>query len=674
MIKIHFYIKFNTQFGESLLLSANIPQLGNQLPGAAVTMNYLNEAYWTYDLELDNAPGNLPGIIHYKYLFKDKNGVTNEEWDDNKIIDLKKITAEEIHLEDTWNFAGQPENAFFTSPFSKVLIPQSKSPVRAQPYRGNTHIFKVKAPLLQKHEVLCLLGSSKILGKWNVENPEWMSKENNWWSTKVNLSGEAFPIAYKYAVYNNKTKQFVRYEDGNNRLLHNYTGKKKVIILHDGFVHFTGNAWRGAGVAIPVFSLRSAKSLGTGEFTDIKLLVDWAKKTGMRVIQLLPVYDTTETHTWKDSYPYNAISAFALHPLYLNVEILATKENAQPVKSFDRKRKQLNDLPDVDYEAVMQYKWEIITQLYQKQKPHFFQKEEYKLFFEAHRDWLVPYAAYSYLRDISGTSDYTQWKEYNHYDTGAIEKLTHPSRKHFDKIGIYYYVQYHLHTQLKEATDYAHAKGIILKGDIPIGVNRFSCDAWMEPGLFHMDMQAGAPPDDFSVKGQNWGFPTYNWETMRQDGFDWWRRRFKQMSCYFDAFRIDHILGFFRIWSIPSHAVEGVMGHFVPAIPVQAERIAKQINHFDPKRFCEPYITDAVLRELVGENINLVKDFLELREDASYSLKADFSTQRKVEAHFASLEINEENKLLQSVLYDLISNVILFEEDGSQYQQFHFRI
>ncbi len=674
MIKIHFYIHFHTQFGESLQLSGNIPQLGNLDTGAAVTMNYLNEEYWSYVLEFNTPPASLPGGIRYKYLFKDKIGRVTEEWNDGKLIPLQKITAGEIHLQDTWNFAGQYENAFFTSPFREILLPPAPSPVKPGPYYGNTHVFKVKAPLLQKSEVICLLGGTAVLGEWDTARPVRMSREDDWWTAKVNLSGAVFPVPYKYAVYDSKTIAFIRYEDGDNRLLHDSAGKKKLSIVHDGFVHFMHAAWRGAGVNIPVFSLRSKKSLGTGEFTDIKLLVDWTKKTGMRMIQLLPVNDTTATHTWKDSYPYNAISAFALHPLYLNVEIIARKEDADIIRSLGKKRKQLNDLAEIDYEEVMRYKWEIIKQLYHAQKKAFFEQEAYRQFMENNRHWLIPYAAYSYLRDTYNTSKYTEWKQYSSYDKKAVEKLSSADQKHFDGIGIYYFIQFHLHTQLKEATGYAHTNGIMVKGDIPIGVNRYSCDAWMEPELFHMDMQAGAPPDDFAVKGQNWGFPTYNWERMQQDGYEWWRRRFKQMSNYFDAFRVDHVLGFFRIWSIPAHAVEGVMGRFVPAIPVAAATFSEKGILFDYGRFCEPYITDAVLYELLGEHRNLVKDFLDLRQDGSYALKPSFSTQRKVEAYFSSLDINEENILLQSALYDLISNVILFEEEGSQQQQFHFRI
>ena len=132
---------------------------------------------------------------------------------------------------------------------------------------------------------------------------------------------------------------------------------------------------------------------------------------------------------------------------------------------------------------------------------------------------------------------------------------------------------------MREAAEYAHAHGLILKGDIAIGVYRHGADVWQHPELFHTDLQAGAPPDAFAVKGQNWGFPTYNWPRMMEDGFAWWRRRFEQMSCYFDAFRIDHILGFFRIWSSPAHAVEGILGYFVPAIPVKVEEFAARGIH-----------------------------------------------------------------------------------------------
>lgn len=674
MATIHFYIRFSTQFGQGLLLSGNIAPLGNGDTARAVNMQYLNDSFWHYELQLDNDPAALPPLIKYRYLLREKNGSIYEEWPDGKCIDIKKITAEEICVTDTWNFAGQNENALYTDPFQQVLLPAATSPVKPRPYRGNTHIFKVKAPLLQKDEVICLLGSSPVLGSWDIAKAVGMSKESIWWTVKLNLGNDTFPVAYKYAVFNTATKTFIRYEEGDNRLLHDNNSKKKVTILHDGFVHFSNNTWRGAGVSIPVFSLRSSRGSGVGEFTDIKLLADWAKKAGLQLIQLLPVNDTIHTKTWRDSYPYNAISAFALHPLYLNLDEVARTEDKAILEQYSKKKKALNELPEVDYEKVMLYKWDIIKKLYRQQKRAFFKDPSYLDFFEKSRSWLAPYAAYSYLRDKNQTADFTAWEEHAVFNAKAVEELCNPSQKDFDQAGIYFFVQYHLHKQLKSAADYAHKKGIILKGDIPIGVNRHSCDAWMNPELFHMDMQAGAPPDDFADKGQNWGFPTYNWELMEHDHFEWWKRRFEQMSCYFDAFRIDHILGFFRIWSIPSHAVEGVMGHFVPALPVHINEFARKGITFEYARLCRPFINDDVLRQLLGENTAPVMDFLTAHDDGTYSLKEAFATQRQVEAYFATQEITDENIQLQSVLYDLVSNVIVFEAAPSPAQHFHFRI
>jgi 4-alpha-glucanotransferase len=149
-----------------------------------------------------------------------------------------------------------------------------------------------------------------------------------------------------------------------------------------------------------------------------------------------------------------------------------------------------------------------------------------------------------------------------------MKEFSSPDQPHFDDIAVNYFIQYHLHVQLSEAASYAHAHGVVLKGDIPIGVNRNSVDTWVSPELFHMQMQAGAPPDMFSVKGQNWELPTYDWDEMERTGFDWWKKRFSQMSNYFDTFRIDHILGFFRIWQIPIQQVEGIMGYLNPSIPI----------------------------------------------------------------------------------------------------------
>ncbi len=669
-MKIQFYLRFFTQIGQSLYITGNCNQLGNNELDAAVSMQYLTDEFWTVSIDLGS---DFENELQYNYLLKNENGETVMEWGNDRVVEVMKLNVDELTLIDTWNHAGEFENAFFTQPFQEVLLPKPK-PAKPKTLKGVTHIFKIKAPLLKEDEVLFVCGSNESFANWSTSEPMLMQREENWWVAKLNLSKESFPVAYKYGIFNTNTKSFVQFETGNNRILYDSYAKKKMSILHDGFAQLPNSTWKGAGVAIPVFSLRTKNSFGTGEFTDIKVLVDWAKKVDMKLIQILPINDTTATQTWVDSYPYSAISAFALHPMFINLEELAGDAAHKVVTSLKKKQKQLNDLTEIDYEQVMKYKWSAINELYEEQKAEFHEDVKYFEFFDLNRHWLVPYAAFSYLRDKYNTVDFSKWKMHSSYKEDAIQKFADPSLKHYDEIAIHYFVQYHLHLQLKDATEYAHKNNIILKGDIPIGIYRNSCDAWVEPELYNMSMQAGAPPDDFAVKGQNWGFPTYNWQRMTADDFSWWRKRFEQMSNYFDAFRIDHILGFFRIWSIPMHAVEGIMGYFVPATPVHISEFGQRGLWFDYQRLCKPFINDSVLEDIMNGDTEILKPYLNHIADGYFELKEDFNTQRKVEAQFDQQEKNESNDRIKYGLYDCISNVILFEVEGSQAQRFHFRI
>ena len=205
-------------------------------------------------------------------------------------------------------------------------------------------------------------------------------------------------------------------------------------------------------------------------------------------------------------------------------------------------------------------------------------------------------------------------------------------------------------------------------------MSRHGADAWQQPELYHLDVQAGAPPDPFAAKGQNWGFPTYNWPRMKDDSFAWWKQRFAQMGRYFDAFRVDHILGFFRIWSIPLHAVEGILGRFVPALPVTREEFNARSIAFECERFVKPFITEEILRDVFGADaVEVKRYFLSAAANGRYALKKSFTTQRQVEKHFASRAATERNRKLKLGLFDLISNVILLEDETAPGEKFHFR-
>jgi 4-alpha-glucanotransferase len=665
---IHFYLRFSTQFGQSIFVSGNNEILGNDDLAKAFPIQYLNDQLWHGSITVDTT--NDLNTIRYKYILREEGKEETVEFGDDRVALLDDTQADEIVFFDTWNYSGETENVYFTQPFQDVLLktPAAIAKIAAKTPKSYTHEFRVKAPILSEDEAICITGGATVFNDWSTEKPILLTKNKTWWKIRLNLSKETFPVAYKYGIYNISNKKFTSFESGNNRTVTGDAGKRKIVINHDGFINMQYKPWKGAGVAIPVFSLRSKNSFGTGEFADIKLLVDWAKKTGLKLIQVLPLNDTTATHTWKDSYPYAAISAFALHPLFLNLEKIAGPEHAAIIKPLKKRQQQLNALADMDYDSVIKFKLSAIKEIYTAQKDIFKNDTSYFEFFELNRHWLVPYAAFCFLRDKYNTSDFSSWKSNSVYDENAIQRLVSPSQKHYDDIAVHYFTQYHLHLQLKEATAYAHKNGIVVKGDIPIGIYRNSVDAWMAPKLYNMDAQAGAPPDDFAVKGQNWGFPTYNWKAMQEDNFTWWRQRFEQMSNYFDAFRIDHILGFFRIWSIPLSAVEGIMGRFEPAIPIHINELFERNISYQWHRYCKPYITDGVLHELFGEEAAYVKEHFLVDNE----LKKEFDTQRKVENYFAAKD-DSENRI-KFGLFDLISNVILFEEEGSQGQKFHFRI
>jgi 4-alpha-glucanotransferase len=620
-MNIHFYIRYYTKYGQALFL-----QFGDDL----IPMNYLNDEFWHLNLEIDQKKQN---IIHYQYGFQDFDQPVRLEWGQERILKINTLNTQTLQVIDTWNDANTINRVFLTQPFTDLFLKNTQGFPSPIPPKA-THTFQVQSPHLLPGQSLCLIGQGPGLHNWDTTNPIHLHPQNPGWTIQLHLQEENFPLGYKYGIWDNTLNQFIRFEEGSNRNL--YTPHEEShTLLNDGFTRFSAVPWRGAGVAIPVFSLKSVDSFGIGEFTDINKLADWAAQTGLKLIQLLPINDTTANMSWTDSYPYAAVSAFALHPIYLNVAKLAPTGF---LTAYQDQQEVLNNKPTVDYEAVLHTKWEIIRLVYPSLKESWLKNQAYQSFIQQNKHWLLPYAAFSYLRQKNGTPDFNQWSSHQKYVEKEINDMVNPKGKLFDEIGIHLFVQWHLHCQLREAVDYTHQKGIAIKGDIPIGIFRYSCDAWVAPELYNMAWQAGAPPDDFAEKGQNWGFPTYNWDKMKATGFQWWKQRFDQMKNYFDAFRIDHILGFFRIWSIPLDAVEGILGHFVPAIPVTEQEFHEAGIGFNADRLCKPFITEATLQEYLGTHADYARQhFFEpapennrWSDSTHYQFKTEYNTQRKI--------------------------------------------
>jgi 4-alpha-glucanotransferase len=665
-MKVHFYLRYHTSYGQNLFIQSNDLDLKN---GEAL-MEYVNDAFWRYSCEVKFAEG---ATINYRFAMRQLGKMDNETHGFYTISKPKKGISE-LTIIDTWNGTEQVKNVFTTQAFQKLLS-HPKAAVQLDKLTSGTHVFRIKAPLLKAHQVPVLVGSSTALHNWSQTEPVTMQYVDGQWVAEVNLNETEFPVAYKYALYDTEKGTIERFEDGTNRTLFALPRTGVLHIINDGFLQVPNEPWRGAGVAIPVFSLRSKQSFGCGAFTDLIRLADWASSVGLKMIQLLPINDTSATGTWTDSYPYASISAFALNPIYIDPKAIAGKKHAALIKPmYDAYQAQLADLHVVDYEITLRQKWLMLSALFAAIGDSTLKSEQFKAYFEEQKHWLVPYAAFCHLRDVNGTTDFNQWPQYSKYDINEISALTNSESKAYKAICLHYFVQFYLHQQLKEATLYANKKGLVVKGDIPIGIYRYSCDAWVAPELYNMDRQAGAPPDDFSVTGQNWGFPTYRWAQMKTDGFAWWRSRFDQMSLYFDAFRIDHILGFFRIWSIPLDAVQGILGHFDPAIPLIERDFHAVGISFDRDRFCEPLINVPVLNALFGnEAIQAAALFLDQHPDGWYRIKQRYQTQKDIEAWYAETEKSSIAANLRDGMYDLIANILLFEVDADNGKAYHFR-
>jgi len=471
---VHFYIRYSTKPEQSLHITGNVVELGSNSIINAIELNYVNADFWDVKLELNTYKID---ILQYKYILKETGLDDVVEYGDDRCIDLSKYNQRALTTIDTWQTEADYRNNFYTKAFEQVLLKNYTQPTNGKKEKSFTYEFRVKMPILQPNQVLCIAGSVKELGNWQNKKALLLTQIGNWHSTKINLTKYNETITYKYGIYNIKTKQLVQYETGDNRILVGEPSKKSVIIIHDGYANMAATNFKGAGVAIPVFSLRSKNSFGVGEFADLKLLVDWTKKTGLKLIQLLPINDTIATHTWKDSYPYAAISAFALHPMYVSIQQVAFNENQSIVTALKKKQQQLNELAIVDYEQVIKFKLLALKELYLLQKSTLNDNINYHTFFEVNKHWLVPYAAFCYLRDKHKTIEFKTWRSNSTYTKSAIQRLTSATQKHYDEIAVHYFTQYQLHLQLIDATVYAHKNGIVIKGDLPIGIYRNSVDA-----------------------------------------------------------------------------------------------------------------------------------------------------------------------------------------------------
>lgn len=667
-MRITFNIDYQTRWGELVCLSGNAGFFADLSNDGVIELECTGPGKWGGTIDLHDNTGSF----EYYYLVKSDGGIVRREWGAERRF---TPSGKQVYrLFDSWQ--DMPlDKPYLSSAFTQVFLAHRVENTPDKPAEKPLLTIRVWAPETPADEIIAMVGDGDKLGNWNPAKARPLTPSPfPLWS--ITLEG---PLAkkrpeYKLIRLKKGAPENAVWEEGLNRKLEIEAISKDEEIILSG-LHFRNApmCWRGAGVAIPVFSLRSLDSFGIGDFLDLKKLGDWAVATGQKVIQILPVNDTTLTHTWTDSYPYNANSTFALHPLYMNLYGLGRIKDEATLKRLETIRERLNERREIDYEEVSLVKWDYFKAIYEETGESILKSAGYKKFFNDNREWLIPYAAFCFLRDQYQTSDFSLWPEYSQYRKNDIEELCAPGNFHYREIALHYFLQYHLHLQLSDASGYIRKRGVVLKGDIPIGISRNSVDAWSESHLFNTASQAGAPPDAFSFAGQNWGFPTYNWNIMEQDGFCWWKKRLGKMAEYFDAYRIDHILGFFRIWEIPSDEISGLLGHFNPALPMAPDEIERYGFWFDESRIAEPYIRHYFLADLFGEDTDeVIHRYLDDRGNGMYGLKPDFRTQREIEASFKGKN-DSRSQNIKSGLFRLTEE-ILFVRDPYQTNKFHPRI
>ncbi len=652
---IDFSVICHTRWGQEVYVNVD---------GIAHKLKPVNAFTWESQINV-----GATSRLKYHYEIRENN-TTQIEFGGDRIVELSP-GDHTIALVDTWRSPQSPDNVLYTAPFIKSYFSRPLSKADSK----NQSNFKItlRAISIPPGCKLGMLANISALGHWDENQIKYLDPTAfPDWVLNIHIADNQ-SFEYKYVLCDEQGKLLEWEEGENRRFVPN--PDSDVHLLNDEYVRFHTERWRGAGVALPVFSLRTSSSGGVGEFTDIPVMIDWMAKVGFKVFQVLPVNDTVAHHSWWDSYPYAAISVHALHPVYANMEAIGPLHDKKRWKQISAEAGKLNKLSVFDYEQVMKMKSAFFKLSYDENRDEFLTSNELHQFLENNKNWIFDYAVFSCLRDRFKTPDFTQWGPYQSMTDEEVLAFVSPNQDHYDDVAVHYYIQYHLDQQLRSATEYARKHNVVLKGDIPIGIFRHSVDAWRRPDLFHLDQQAGAPPDMFSTTGQNWGFPTYNWQEMEKDGYSWWIQRLRKMSEYFDIIRLDHILGFFRIWQMPADQVQGLLGTFYPSMPMSGSEIQGWGLDLDIDSFCNPIIYPDQLESL-RHNDFIKNHFLE-KTDNDWSIREEMLSQHAVTNRLKTFEDRGEIESVEFVpiqkeVFKLQSEVLFVRDNQAGF--YHPRI
>ena len=652
-MQINIQVAYHSIYGQKIVLKY---AFNNSIEWHCIYLNYMNTNYWQATQEITILPEL--SVLNYKvYLIEQNVEICLLT---NSILIDKQTYSKHLNIIHN-NVTDYPFlQIHYTKPFANYIYKVNEQISNKAILKTYTHQFIIAYPVLVNNFYLCLTGSANAMNNFNDTKPIFFSFKEGIGTVEMNLENEIFPLEYKVALYDTVKKKIVHYEEGENKSLSktDFKNEQTLVYCNNNFKKYL---WRGAGVNVPLFSLKSKNSWGCGDFSDLKLFINFAKAAGLKLIQLLPINDTVATYTNSDSYPYSAISSFALHPKFLDVGLLAAEYGLTLNATQLLQIQILNRLPKCDDAQVLALKLEVLKLIFLQIQNNFFEKEDWLLFIKENNHWLTNYAIFCALRDHYSTTDFTQWGNDVIFKNEQYYLVKYKNQKVGQDVAFWYFIQFQLHKQLLNVSKYATLNKVWLKADLPIGVGRYSADTWVYPTLFNMQMQAGAPPDAFSAIGQNWRFPTYHIPTMAKDGFDWFKKRMQHLEQYFDAVRIDHVLGIFRIWSIPIANVEGTLGVFEPVNALQKNDI--ELLQLPEDRLCTPFINEELLYTLFVDDVEVVKQLF----FNEHLFKNEYNTQKKLE-HFFNQYPNQAK--FKNGLYHLLTNVILIKNKAG----YHCRI
>ena len=325
------------------------------------------------------------------------------------------------------------------------------------------------------------------------------------------------------------------------------------------------------GTVVPVGALRGSKPGAVGEFPDLAEFALMCKKMKIGLIQLLPVNDTGY-----ESSPYFSLTAFALHPLYVRIgDLPEAADFMDKIAIINQKYAGEARFP---YLKILRAKMDLLREIYAAHESEIAQKAADNgslAQWIGQNPWVKQYAVYRRLKEANSEKSWKEWTEHREVTPDGISAFWNDGQyrgKHL----FWVWLQEALDRQFSAAAKAIADEGIMLEGDLPILMNDDSCDVWAHPEIFIQDLSAGAPPDMYSPEGQNWGFPLYNWDAQERNNYAWWKQRLAVAGKYYQAYRIDHVLGFFRIWSSSRSDISSALGRYIPYTPLTNSDLRKQ--------------------------------------------------------------------------------------------------